>query len=296
MIELAGVKMEFFLKGLMSDTDVKQHIVRIALGLAIALFFLGHAARPVPRSASSIQLDNIIYDARLGLTMPRGVDERIVILDIDEKSLRELGPLAVAARPAGAAHRQAVRPVQIAVVGFDVVFAERDDSAPASACSTNSRRGELKEVAGFQQADQKLRPQLDYDELFAQAIKGRPVVLGYYLNNERGAQRIACDSGAGAAQGHLRRPQHRLHLVDRLQRQPAGVPEGAASAGHFNPLDRRRRRSCAACRCSSSYDGAYYEALSLAMVRTLARQFPKRRAGIRRETGFMQAAIPGWNG
>ena len=69
---------------------MKQHIVRIALGLAITLFFIGHAARyyEVPFIT---QLDNIIYDARLQVTMPGGVDERIVILDIDEKSLEEVG-------------------------------------------------------------------------------------------------------------------------------------------------------------------------------------------------------------
>ena len=68
---------------------MKQHIVRISLGLLVTLFFLGHSARyyNVPFIT---QLDNIIYDARLQVTMPRGVDERIVILDIDEKSLQEV--------------------------------------------------------------------------------------------------------------------------------------------------------------------------------------------------------------
>jgi CHASE2 domain-containing sensor protein len=37
------------------------------------------------------RLDDIIYDARLRWTMPRTLDERIVIVDIDEKSLAEVG-------------------------------------------------------------------------------------------------------------------------------------------------------------------------------------------------------------
>ena len=37
------------------------------------------------------RLDDIIYDARLRATMPRTLDERIVIVDIDEKSLAEVG-------------------------------------------------------------------------------------------------------------------------------------------------------------------------------------------------------------
>ena len=37
------------------------------------------------------RLDDIIYDARLRWTMPGTLDERIVIVDIDEKSLAEVG-------------------------------------------------------------------------------------------------------------------------------------------------------------------------------------------------------------
>ncbi|MFL6663864.1 MAG: CHASE2 domain-containing protein, partial [Rhizobacter sp.] len=37
------------------------------------------------------RLDDIIYDARLRATMPRTLDNRIVIVDIDEKSLSEVG-------------------------------------------------------------------------------------------------------------------------------------------------------------------------------------------------------------
>ncbi len=54
---------------------MKQHIARIVIGLVITLFFIGHVARfyQVPLIT---QLDNIVYDARMRLTMPRGVDER----------------------------------------------------------------------------------------------------------------------------------------------------------------------------------------------------------------------------
>ena len=37
------------------------------------------------------QLENIAYDARLKLTLPGTVDNRIVIVDIDERSLRQEG-------------------------------------------------------------------------------------------------------------------------------------------------------------------------------------------------------------
>ena len=82
---------------------MKQHIVRICLGLLVVLLFIGHAAKFYQVGFIS-QLDNIIYDARLRFTMPGGVDDRIVILDIDEKSLAvpEL-PVALGTGSAGEA-------------------------------------------------------------------------------------------------------------------------------------------------------------------------------------------------
>jgi hypothetical protein len=44
---------------------VKQHIVRIAIGIAITLFFVANTARWIPQVGFIAQLDNIIYDARL---------------------------------------------------------------------------------------------------------------------------------------------------------------------------------------------------------------------------------------
>ena len=54
------------------------------------LFLVGQALE-LYRVGFVTQLDNLIYDARLELTMPRGLERRIVVVDIDEKSLAELG-------------------------------------------------------------------------------------------------------------------------------------------------------------------------------------------------------------
>ncbi|HET7776307.1 MAG TPA: CHASE2 domain-containing protein, partial [Azospira sp.] len=69
---------------------MKKHLVRIALGLALVLLTLGHAARLCQIPLLS-HLDAILYDARLRLTQPGGQDPRVVIVDIDEKSLAEVG-------------------------------------------------------------------------------------------------------------------------------------------------------------------------------------------------------------
>ena len=54
------------------------------------LMMMGHATRLQPLEMVS-RLDAILYDMRLRMTMPETRDEQVVILDIDEKSLAEIG-------------------------------------------------------------------------------------------------------------------------------------------------------------------------------------------------------------
>ena len=105
---------------------MKQHIVRIVLGLVIVVVFVGHAAR-FYNIGLITQLDNIIYDTRLRLTMPGTVDERVVILDIDEKSLGKLGRWPWSRDKLAGLIDKLFSEYGVAIIGFDVVFAEADD-------------------------------------------------------------------------------------------------------------------------------------------------------------------------
>lgn len=64
--------------------------LRYFLGLALTLLFLLPAARLTDFKFLR-QIEAIGYDARLLVTLPQGIDPRIVIVDIDEKSLNEVG-------------------------------------------------------------------------------------------------------------------------------------------------------------------------------------------------------------
>ncbi|MFH1604542.1 MAG: CHASE2 domain-containing protein, partial [Pseudomonadota bacterium] len=109
---------------------MKQHIVRIALGLALALLFVGHAGKFYNIGLIN-RLDNIIYDARLALTMPGGVDSRVVILDIDERSLDKtaLGRWPWSRDKLSKLLKKLFDEYGVVIVGFDVVFAEPDESS-----------------------------------------------------------------------------------------------------------------------------------------------------------------------
>jgi adenylate cyclase len=267
---------------------VKPLLVRFAIGVAIALFFIGHAARVYQVGLIS-QLDNIIYDARMRLTMPGGVDQRIVILDIDERSLQEVArwpwPRDVMARII----RTLFDKYQVAIVGFDVVFAEADHSSGIRSLDALAE-GLLKDDAQFRAAFERLRPSLDNDGLFAEAIKGRPVVLGYYLSSEDDAKRIATIPPPVMPKGTFAGRNIAFTSWRGYGGNLAAFTQNAASAGHFNPVvdfDGVVRRVP----MIAELDGAYYEALSLAMVRTILGQ-PKVEAGFAAQ-GLLQKGYAG---
>jgi adenylate cyclase len=245
---------------------VKQHIVRIALGIAITLFFIGHAAR-LYQVGFITQLDNIIYDTRLRLTMPRGQDNRVVILDIDEKSLGEIGRWPWGRNVMAELITKLFDKYGLAIVGFDVVWAERDTSSGIDTLDALAKK-EFKEIPAFQHTYRDIRGRLDNDGLFAEAIKGRPVVLGYYFNSEERAVKANAIPEAVLPKGTFSgRNIDFTRWVGYTGNLPAYL-QNAAGAGHFNPLvdfDGVSRRVP----MILEFDGAYYESLSLAMVRTL---------------------------
>jgi adenylate cyclase len=158
---------------------------------------------------------------------------------------------------------------EIAVVGFDVVFAERDESSGVRVLERLSER-ELRDVAQFQSVFRQLKPQLDYDDIFARKIRGRPVVTGYVL----------LEKGAATFQKKGMLPPPVLTSKSFEGRNVATtswsgytanldvLQKAAASGGHINAdpdSDGIFRRVP----MLAEYEGAYYEPLSLAMVRVL---------------------------
>jgi adenylate cyclase len=252
---------------------LRKNFVRILMGCLIVAFFLGHALDHYKIPILE-RFEAIIYDARLRLTMPRTVDDRIVILDIDEKSLQER-ELGGEGRWPWPRHRIALLldklfdKYGIAVVGFDVVFAERDESSGIRVLEQLAD-GELKAVSAFLPVLEKIKPQLNYDEIFASRMKGRNVVLGYTFSSD------AADRAP--KKGMLPQP---VLVPATFRGRNIGITswngytanlenlqQTAATAGHFNPwLDEdgvTRRVPMLA-----EYNGSYYEPLSLAIVRTL---------------------------
>jgi adenylate cyclase len=234
------------------------------------LFFVAHAIEK-HRTGDDLlpfvtQLDNFIYDTRLKLTMPRGIDPSIVILDIDERSMGEIGHWPWSRSLMAVLVNKLFERYGIAVLGFDVVWAERDTSSGIDTLDALAQK-DLKRVSGFQEIYKSLRPALDNDELFAKALRGRPVVLGYYFNSEERAVRVNAIPEPVLPKGSFAGRDIRFATWVGYTGNLPPYLQNATAAGHFNPLvddDGVSRRVP----MLLEFDGAYYEPLSLAVVRT----------------------------
>jgi adenylate cyclase len=248
---------------------VKKHALLIALGLSLVLFFLGDAAK-FYRLGFVQFVDAKLYDYRLLFTMPRTADERIVILDIDEKSLKEEGRWPWSRDKLSVLMDELFDHYGVAVVGFDVVFAEKDTSSGLNVLQELGRN-QLKGVPQFQSALAQIQPHLEYDALFASKIKNRNVVLGYFFTQ-------SAKGGEKSVSGALPDPQFppgtfKGRPISFVQFDSYGgnLPElqqNAAGSGHFiqaPDTDGVVRRVP----MIVEYEGAYYESLSLAVVRTV---------------------------
>ena len=238
----------------------------MAIALVPLLFALLHATGVLPIGVLQ-RLDDIIYDARLRWTMPRTMDERIVIVDIDEKSLADEGRWPWARNRLAELVNELFERQQATVVGFDVVFAESDDSSGLKQLRRLAA-AELKDQPGFAEKIEQLQGSLDYDTLFAKALHQRPVVLGYYFTSERG----------GRTSGVLPPP---VLDKDGMGGRPIKVTswngfganieqlaKAAPLGGFFNPFVDRDGvvRSIP---LLAEYGDRYYESLALAMFRAL---------------------------
>ena len=112
--------------------------------------------------------------------MPGTLDERVVIVDIDEKSLAEIGRWPWSRNKVAALTDQLFDEYKIALMGIDVVFAEADDSSGLKQLQQLAQT-EFRAQAGFAERVDQLKATLDYDRMFATALANRPVVMGYYF-------------------------------------------------------------------------------------------------------------------
>ncbi len=241
---------------------MKRYLIRLSSSLALitvmVLVVLDVIGAPFVR-----QFESLLYDARVRFTAPGGQDPRIVVVAIDEKSLSAEGQFPWT-RDKLADMVTELYGYGVTVIGFDVVFPERDLSHDLT---TLQQLGA--DDPAFLQRLENYAPLLNRDHLFGGALSQGPSVLAYYfITDERQAFEI----------GELPMPAFdydeqmaaRLFLP-RAEGYTGNVPElveGAYTSGFIsNPLiseDGIVRRTP----LLHTYEDAAYESLALAMAAT----------------------------
>ena len=161
-----------------SHVGFKRYLARAFLAIITTIGVLGHVSG-IYKLPYIDQIEDLLYDTRVRVTAPGGVDDRIVIIAIDEASLQEHGHWPFT-REKFAAMMDNLFGYGAAVVAFDVLFAERDESADMTLLR-NLAAGAEDEA--FRRRLDELEPLIDRDRLFADSMMGGPTVLGYYFDN-----------------------------------------------------------------------------------------------------------------
>ncbi|VTU41084.1 Adenylate cyclase 1 [Variovorax sp. PBS-H4] len=257
---------------------LRRHGARIAITLLPVALMLLHAAG-VWRLPLLVRLDQFIYDTRLRATMPGTLDPRIVIVDIDELSLQQLGQWPWSRDKLARLTDELMGRQGAAVLGFDVLFAEPD---------TSSGLPVLRQLAGgpwhddpkFAAEVERLAPQLDHDALFAKSLANRRVALGYYFTRAAEARATgrlpvpALPTEALPPGGDYAAPWNGFGANIPL------LATAAPAAGFFNVvLDSSEDGVVRSVPLLARYDGpdarrGYYESLALVVHRLIERSPP----------------------
>jgi adenylate cyclase len=237
---------------------------RILVSLFPLLLALGHASGLWPWTLAH-RLDNIIYDARLRLTMPQTFDDRIVIVDIDEKSLSALGRWPWSRNKLRDITTELFERQKIKTLGFDMVFAEPDNSS-GLATLNHLGRTTLRSDAGFQAQLPFLNKTQDYDALFAESLDKRNVVLGYYFTSDR--QKHTSGKLPNPVLNKAALHGHDSHIThwDGYGASIDAITRAVSVAGFFNAIA-DADGIVRATPLLASFESQYYESFALAMFR-----------------------------
>jgi adenylate cyclase len=159
-----------------------QRIIRYALSLVLTLLFLLHVGEVINIPILT-SLENQAYDARLEITLPKDVDKQVVIVDIDEKSLDEIGQWPWNRNILAKISDVLFDYYQIKAIGYDIVFAEEDIDEGAKLLKSMAT-GSLQDDPEFIDEYHRVMPSLQHDQRFAEALKDRKTVLGFVMDTD----------------------------------------------------------------------------------------------------------------
>ena len=243
-----------------------QALQRILLSALPLLFFVLHATGLLPLEFIQ-RIENYLYDVRVEFLMPRVIDPRVVIVDIDEASLAAEGQWPWPREKVAALVGALFDGYGIRTLGFDALFAEPE--RPAALRLIDELAAMHADESSLQATLAELRPRYEGDRILAEALIARDTVLGYVFKPKPGRLEraevgllppaIVFDDARIQDHGWLR-PKGFVANLPELQ-------QSAAGGGFFDtPLtdeDGVVRRAP----LFQSYGGQLYESLAFSVAR-----------------------------
>jgi len=162
-------------------TRTVRLLTRIAIsGVSLVVFAMHIAGKP--RFEIIDRIENYLYDVRVRMTMPGTVDDRIVIIDIDEASQLELGQWPWPRKTLAAIVDLLFDDYGISVFAMDVLFAEEEETS-AGELIEELNRSDIAVSPQVRDYLDGLRESLDGNTAFAESMIARDVVTGFVFKD-----------------------------------------------------------------------------------------------------------------
>lgn len=207
----------------MISSRVRGLFVRLLIAVLLTGVFVGHVRGDFHLSFVS-QIERYLYDVRLRMDIDDQPRQSVVIVDIDEKSIAELGHWPWPRDIMASLVDKLFDEYGVRVLGFDIVFAEADNQSALNLLDT--LQGQMPELTDAQNLLlEAQRERWNTDEVFAGSLIGREAVPGFVFK-----EYVAPNDPVGT--GLLPSP-----LYSEAQLQTVEVPfiEAAGYVGAYDP-------------------------------------------------------------
>lgn len=239
-----------------------QRIIRYALSLALTLVFLLHVSGVIHIPLLN-NMENQAYDARLKITLPEHVNKQVVIVDIDEKSLEQIGQWPWNRNILATINDALFDHYQVKAIGYDIVFAEADIDEGAKLLNKMAN-GSLRDNPEFIEEYHRVISSLQHDQRFSESLNNRKTVMGFVMDTDTIKGRLP-DAITELEQTTLSKLA--IHKTTGYTANLKLLQDSAFSGGFFNnPLldeDGVFRRVP----LLQTYNNELHESLALALVR-----------------------------
>ncbi|VAW68507.1 Adenylate cyclase [hydrothermal vent metagenome] len=161
---------------------LKQRTLRFSLGLLVTFILIAHTGGILPLRFIKT-LENFSYDFHMQLSLPSELDRKVVIIDIDEKSLSSIGQWPWERNKLADIVDSLFEHYKISVLGFDVLFAEKDENSADRILQALSQSA-VSQSEDFQKITRDRQDIINRDQVFARSLSSRNIVMGMVFTND----------------------------------------------------------------------------------------------------------------